>query len=115
MTFLRLAYGDETQWNGLSKGEQDALLAQDAVLRRSGHLVAPVGSAITVRAPNGRVVTDDGPFSETRAPLAGFYLINARDANEAIQLVAKTPCPNAGGAVEVWPVEELEQPEPEEH
>src|SRR5687768_1391898 len=107
MKFLCLAYGDEKDWKALSKSEQDKLLAQDEVLRKRGGFVAPVRAATTVRAPNGEVVTRSGPFAEAKLPLAGFSLIDAMDLNEAIQLVSNTPCARAGGAVEVWPVEEL--------
>ena len=104
MKFLCLGYGSEEDWNALSKGEQDKLLAQDEVLRGQGAIVAPLQEATTVRAPKGQVITQDGPFVESSLPLAGFALIDARDLNEAIALVSKTPCANAGGAVEVWPV-----------
>jgi len=103
MKFLVLAYGDEKDWNALSKTEQDALLAQDEVLRRRGDLVSAVRPATTVRTRNGQVTTMPGPFARATAPLAGFGLIEADTVEEAIALVAKTPCAVAGGAVEVWP------------
>jgi len=104
MKYLCLAYGDEKDWKALSKSEQDQLLAQDEVLRERGDFVAPVGTATTVQAPNGKLITGNGPFADSKVPLAGFSLIEAGDLNEVIELVSKTPCPNAGGAVEVWPV-----------
>jgi hypothetical protein len=104
MKFLCLAYGNEEEWNALSKGDQDKLLAQDELLRSQGGFVAPVQEATTVRAPRGQVITQDGPFAESTLPLAGFSLIDARDLNEAIALVSKTPCASAGGIVEIWPV-----------
>jgi hypothetical protein len=110
MKYLCLAYGDEKDWNALTKMEQDALLAQDEVLRKRGDLVAAVQSATTVRAPNGDLSTIDGPFAKAELPLAGFSLIEARDLNEVIELVSKTPCARAGGAVEVWPLAEVKQP-----
>jgi len=80
-------------------------------LRRSGHLLAaeplhPVSTATTVRVRNGQVSMTDGPFAETREQLAGFYLLEARDLNEAIQLAAKIP-PARVGSIEVRPVREL--------
>ncbi|HKP74298.1 MAG TPA: YciI family protein [Longimicrobiaceae bacterium] len=105
MKFLVLAYGAEEDWNGLSKAEQDALLAQDEVLRRRGALVAAVEQApVTVRAWDGTPDVTRGPFAETRVPLAGFGVIEAADLDEAIALVKDTPCARAGGAVELRPI-----------
>jgi len=80
--------------------------------RSRGVLVAaealqPVETATTVRVRNGRVSVTDGPFAETKEQLAGFYLIEARDLNEAIQAAAKIP-PAREGSVEVRPVRQLE-------
>jgi len=81
-------------------------------LRHSGVLVAaealqPVETASTVRIRNGRMSVTDGPFAETKEQLAGFYLVEARDLNEAIQVAAKIP-PAREGSIEVRPVRELE-------
>src|SRR5215203_2886654 len=80
--------------------------------RKSGLLVAaealePVATAATVRVRNGKTTVVDGPFAETKEQLAGFYLIDARDLNEAIQIAAKIP-PAREGSVEVRPVRELD-------
>jgi hypothetical protein len=80
-------------------------------LRHSGLLVAaealePVQTAATVRIRNGKLSVIDGPFAETKEQLAGFYLIEARDLNEAIQIAAKIP-PAREGSVEVRPVRTL--------
>ena len=66
----------------------------------------PVETATTVRVRNGRVSITDGPFAETKEQLAGFYLIEARDLNDAIQAAAKIP-PAREGSIEVRPVREL--------
>jgi len=66
----------------------------------------PVDTATTVRIRNGKLSVTDGPFTETKEQLAGFYLIDARDLNEAIQVAAKIP-PAREGSVEVRPVREL--------
>jgi hypothetical protein len=66
----------------------------------------PVDTASTVRVRGGRVTVTDGPFAETKEQLAGFYLLDARDLNEAIQMAAKIP-PAREGSVEVRPVREL--------
>lgn len=80
-------------------------------LRTSGLLVAaealePVETATTVRVRNGRMSITDGPFAETKEQLAGFYLIEARDLNDAIQVAAKIP-PAREGSIEVRPVRQL--------
>lgn len=106
MKYLCLAYGDEKDWKALSRSEQDALLAQDQVIIARGDLVAMTGEATTVRAPGGKVTTTAGTFAQSRAPLAGFSLIEAKSLQEVIDLVSKTPCAVAGGAIEVRPIEE---------
>ena len=83
-----------------------------AGFRESGLLVAaealqPVDSATTVRVRHGKLSITDGPFAETKEQLAGFYLIEARDLNDAIQVAAKIP-PAREGSIEVRPVRELE-------
>jgi hypothetical protein len=80
-------------------------------LRKSGMLLAaeplhPVDTATTVRVRNGQVSVTDGPFAETKEQLAGFYLVEARDLNEAIQVASKIP-PAREGSIEVRPVREL--------
>jgi hypothetical protein len=67
----------------------------------------PVETATTVRVRNGRVSVTDGPFAETKEALAGFYLVEARDLNEAIQYASKIP-PAREGSIEVRPVRELD-------
>ncbi len=105
MKFLCLAYGDEKDWKALAKSEQDALLAQDEVLRKRGDVVAAVGQmATTVRAWDGIPITTDGAFVQTHLPLAGFGIIEAADLDEAVRLVAQTPCARAKGVVELRPI-----------
>ena len=81
-------------------------------LRERGILLAaeplfPIETAATVRVRNGKVSVTDGPFAETKEQLAGFYLIDARDLNDAIQVAAKIP-PAREGSIEVRPVRELD-------
>lgn len=104
MRFLCLAYGDEKDWMALTTSEQDELLAQDEVLRRGGALVAVLGGATTVRTWNETAPRTDTPYAESAAPLVGFSLIEAADLDEAVALVAQTPCAVAKGAVEVHPL-----------
>jgi hypothetical protein len=105
MKYLCLVYGEEERIATLDDHE---CLAYDASVRVSGHCLAsealePVSTATTVRVRNGRLSVSDGPFAETKEQLAGFYLIEARDLNEAIQLAARIP-PAQVGSVEVRPI-----------
>lgn len=82
-------------------------------IRDSGHLVdcnrlVPPAEAITVRVRQGRISTTDGPFAETKEQFGGYYLIEARDLNEAIQIAAKIPGASRG-CVEVRPVADDQQ------
>jgi len=103
--FLCLAYGAEEGWNELSKAEQDALLAQDERLRQLGDIVAAVEpTATTVTAWDGKPATTEDPFAHSPVPLAGFGIIEAANLDEAIKLVANTPCARAKGAVVLRPI-----------
>jgi hypothetical protein len=105
MKYLCLVYGEEDK---ISAMDDDECLDCDTAMRESGHCVAsealqPVATATTVRIRGGRLSISDGPFAETKEQLAGFYLIEARDLNEAIQQAAKIP-PAKVGCVEVRPI-----------
>jgi hypothetical protein len=81
-------------------------------IRKSGHYVGgnalqPVHTATTVRVRQGRLSTTDGPFAETKEQLGGYYLIDARDLNDAIQVASKIPSARVG-SVEVRPIQEFE-------
>jgi hypothetical protein len=109
MKYLCLVYLEEEKLRAVPDTEC-ANCGQE--LTRSGLLVAaealePVESATTVRVRNGKMVVVDGPFAETKEQLAGFYLIDARDLNDAIQIAAKIP-PAREGSVEVRPVRQLD-------
>lgn len=105
MKYLCLVYGEE---GAIANMDDHECLAYDRSLRESGRCVAsealePVATATTVRVRHGKVSVSDGPFAETKEQLAGFYLVEARDLNEAISLAAKIP-PARVGSVEVRPV-----------
>lgn len=79
-----------------------------ADIKRKGHFIAanrltPADTAITVRVRNGKLSTTDGPFAETKEQFGGYYVIEARDLNEAIQIAAKIPGARFG-CVEVRPI-----------
>jgi hypothetical protein len=108
MKYLCLVYSDEKKLEELSDAE--CMLCSEE-LRESGHRLAaealePVQTATTVRVRNGQVSMLDGPFAETKEQLAGFYLIDAVDLNDAIRVAAKIPAARVG-SVEVRPVREL--------
>jgi hypothetical protein len=108
MKYLCLVYLDEEGFAAVHDNECKAF-GDD--LRGSGrHLAAealqPVQTATTVRVRNGKVSVTDGPFAETKEQLAGFYLVDARDLNEAIQIASRIP-PARVGSVEVRPTREL--------
>lgn len=105
MKYLCLAYGAEADWKALSKDEQAKLLANDEIIRNRGALMAAVETdVITVRAWSGIPEVTEGSFANPRAPLAGFSIIEARDLDEVVGLVAKTPCARAKGAIEIKPI-----------
>lgn len=117
MKYLCLIYDEERKLNAMSKAESDAFMGEyfgfTQDIRSKGHYVAgealhPVSSATTVRVRNGATVTTDGPFAETTEQLGGFYLIDARDLNEAIQVAAKIPSARIG-SIEVRPVVDFSQ------
>jgi hypothetical protein len=111
MKYLCLVYLEEQKLQAVPDTE---CAACGAGLKKSGLLVAaealqPVATATTVRVRNGRMAITDGPFAETKEQLAGFYLIEARDLNDAIQVAAKIP-PAREGSIEVRPIRELNVP-----
>jgi len=106
--YLCLAYAEEQQLQDIDDDECVACVQE---LRSSGHAIAaealqPVHTATTLRLRNGRLSMTDGPFAETKEQLAGFYLIEAADLNEAIQIAVKIP-PVRVGSIEVRPVRQL--------
>ncbi len=110
MKYLCLVYGDEDDMAAMDDHE---CLAFDAGIRESGHCIAsealqPVATATTVRVRNGRLSVSDGPFAETKEQLAGFYLVEARDLNEAIQLASRIP-PARVGSIEVRPIRPIRE------
>ena len=108
MKFVCLVYGEQKQISAMTDNE---CMAYDQSLRDAGRCLAsealqPVHTAASVRVRDGKMSVTDGPFTETKEVLAGFYLIDATDRNEAIQIASKMP-PASVGTVEVRPVREL--------
>jgi hypothetical protein len=110
MNYLCLVYLDE---NRLDELPDEECVAYDAAIRKSGHCVASealesVHSATTVRVRNGRTSVTDGPFAETKEQLAGFYMIDAKDLNEAIRIASGIP-PARVGSIEVRPIRPIRE------
>jgi hypothetical protein len=110
MKYLCLVYLDEKRLDELP--DEDCV-EYDTAIRKSRHCIASealesVQTATTVRVRNGKVAVTDGPFAETKEQLAGFYMIEARDLNEAIQLASKIP-PARVGSIEVRPIRPIRE------
>ena len=113
MKYLCLAYEEEGRLNSLSKSEWDLLrretLEYVEELRQKGYLMSAeplqsVRTAATVRVRGGKLSITDGPFAETKETLGGFFLVDARDLNEAIRIASRWPSARLG-SIEVRPVE----------
>ncbi|PYN40842.1 MAG: dehydrogenase [Candidatus Rokuibacteriota bacterium] len=116
MKFLCLGYMDEKKWNAMSKSEQDAMMqecfAYDDVLRKNRHFVGgealqSVRATKTLRWHGGKVMVTDGPFAETKEQLGGLLVLEAKDMNQAVELMSKHPGVRLGGPFEIRPVEEI--------
>lgn len=115
MRYVLLIYGSEAAAAGMTQEEHAALMqghgafVQEAQQRRlltGGAPLQPTGTATTVRARNGKTLITDGPFAETKEQLAGFYILNCKDLDEAIEMAGKVP-DAPFGSIEVRPVIEF--------
>jgi len=122
MKYLCLAYYNETAFEALTSEELQTIERQahamDGALRDSGHLVAhgslqSTQSSTCLRPRRGKISITDGPFVETKEQVGGFFLIEARDLNEAIRVASQHPAANMGEnigwGIEVRPVDMFEQ------
>ncbi|OLC99475.1 MAG: dehydrogenase [Gemmatimonadetes bacterium] len=118
MKYLCLIYQDEQGALKVPTAEMEKAMAEYWAftddIKKTGHHIAsnglqPTKTATTVRVRNGKVSTTDGPFAETKEQLGGFYLIEAKDLNDAIQVAARIPSAR-WGSVEVRPVWESQRP-----
>ena len=112
MKYLCLIYNDEGTAGKMAKAEGEAMMADYFAftdgIKKSGHYVGgealqPTQTATTVRVRQNKVSTTDGPFAETKEQLGGYYLVEAKDLNDAIQVAAKIPGAKTG-SVEVRPI-----------
>lgn len=115
MQYLLLIYGNEAEEARLPKATLEAMPAEFGAFTqsivasghfRAGERLRPIGTATTVRVRDGKTLTTDGPFAETREQLGGFYMVEAKDTAEATAIAARIPSAR-WGCVEVrpiWPV-----------
>jgi hypothetical protein len=115
MRYMLLIYESEANFAKMTAEEGGKIMGEYMAftedIRRGGQYVAgaplqPTATATTVRVSNGKALTTDGPFAETREQLGGYYLIEAKDLNEAIALAARIPAARTG-SIEVRPVQEI--------
>jgi hypothetical protein len=112
MQYLLLIYSDEKVFDAQPKPELDKMMAEfnafSADIAKSKHLVGgnrlqPIATATTVRVRDGKTQITDGPFAETREQLGGYYLVEAKDLDEATKLAARIPGARVG-SIEIRPV-----------
>ena len=112
MQYLLLIYDRETDWKALADKDKGAMFQEYGAftqsITKSGHFKAgnalgPVSTATTVRVLDGKTVTTDGLFAETREQLGGYYLIEAKDLDNAIAIAARVPSARSG-SIEVRPI-----------
>lgn len=112
MQYLLLIYGAESDWDKLSEPETQKVYTQYRELIQEltqsgnflgGHQLQPVSAATTVRMRSGKKGITDGPFAETREQLGGYFLVEAKNLDEAIAIAARIPSAQAG-SIEVRPV-----------
>lgn len=124
MRYMMLIYTNET--NAATRDEMSEVAAahwavMDETIRRGifrgADPLHPTTTAATVRNQNGRVVVTDGPFAETKEQLAGYYILDCKDLDEAMAWAARIPtaCGGGTGCVEVRPIQEIRKPTGESH
>jgi len=115
MRYLCLIYDEEKKLGAMSKSESDAFMGEYFTftedIKKSGHYLGgealqPVNTATSVRVRSGKMSTTDGPFAETKEQLGGYYLIEAKDLNDALQVASRIPSAKFG-TVEVRPIQDF--------
>jgi len=118
MQYLLLIYGNESDWYKVPSAEREKTLREYGAftqsIAQSGHLrggneLDVTKTAKTVRVRNGKQVVSDGPFAETKEQLGGYYLIEAKNQEEALSIGARIPSARMG-SVEVRPIVPHEMP-----
>ena len=119
MKYLCLGYHDETVLRAMTPLERSTLLEESRAynerLRRNGHFVEGKSlqgslAAVTLRFEDGRVSVAEGPFARSKEQLGGLMVVEARDLNQAIQLLSQLPGMRPGGCLEIRPLDETALP-----
>lgn len=115
MRYALLIYTDEKEYAQLSKDEWETLLTAYGAFGEEykdkiggSDALQPIDTATTVRVRNGKTLTSDGPFAETKEQLGGFYLVNCANLDEAVEIASRIP-DAVRGSIEVRPVMEFDQ------
>jgi hypothetical protein len=118
MRYALLIYANEQDWATQTEEQSQAqfqgymAFTKDIVdrgMQQAGEALQPTSTATTVRVKNGEAVTTDGPFAETKEQLGGFYIVECKDLDEAIEVAARIPDAR-GGSIEVRPVLDTDMP-----
>ena len=105
--FLTIGYGDRAGYDRTAPDVRATAHEHDARLQAGGVLMGTAGTPTQVRNPNAAgIETSQGAFMRSDLPIAGFAVVDAETIDDAVALVAKTPCAVAHGVVEVWPLED---------
>jgi len=116
MRYMLLIYGSEETYSRMTQEERDAAMqahnvfAQEALKRgilTGGAPLQPTSTATTIRVRNGKTLITDGPFAETKEQLAGNYVLDCKDLDEAIEMATKIP-DALHGSIEIRPIMELQ-------
>jgi hypothetical protein len=107
--YALLIYGEDGRWDTLSAEEQEAQTKEYMAIgmspqTKAGAELDELSKATTVRVNDGKTLTTDGPFAETKEYLGGFYIVECDNLDEAIEVAARIPAARTGGAIEVRPV-----------
>jgi hypothetical protein len=118
MRYALLIYASEQDWASQSEEQAQAQFQDymsftkdivDRGIYQSGEALQPTATATTVRVREGETLSTDGPFAETKEQLGGFYVVEAKDLDEAIEIATKIPDVR-GGSIEVRPIMEMDMP-----
>ena len=119
MQYLLLIYDQEKIWTDMPPEESGKMFGEYSKFSKdikaegkfiAGEALQPVHTATTVRVRDGKTTTTDGPFAETREQLGGFYMINAKDLDEATKIAARIPSAKVG-SIEIRPIQVFDAPE----
>ena len=113
MQYMLMCCFDEERWAKMPETQKGQIMREyGEVIQgivKSGHFrggaqLQPTSTSTTVREKNGKLITIDGPFAETKEQLGGYHLVECQDLDEAIAIAGRIPTLRVGGAIEVRPV-----------